>query len=258
MVSVQTRDIWFRYSGHSEFILKSVSWGVSNSQSIGVLGTNGSGKSTFLRLLAGIITSERGSVLINGKKVVGVETTRGLVSFVPENAKLFLVGPTGFRDLLRIDPDPDKVNRLINKYKLTDIINSKLYALSEGQRRLLALFAAFQLPCQILLFDEPTIGLDTSGRQLFTQLVGDATQAGKIVFIATNDSRLFSHVDKIIVLEGGGIKLNGMTRDILYRLEGESNLVPSQLVRTVKRLQSLYPNFPSVLHIEELNSVLSR
>lgn len=196
--------------------------------------------------------------MIDGKSVVGVKSTHRVVSFVPENAKLFLVGPTGLQDLLRIDPNPDKVDRLLSRYKLADIANSKLYTLSEGQRRLLALFAAFQLPRRILLFDEPTIGLDTSGRQLFTQLVSEATQAGRMVFIATNDSRLFSHVDKIVVLEGGGIKLDGMTRDILYRLEEETDLVPSQLVRTIKGFQSLYPNFPSVLHIEELNNLLSR
>lgn len=258
LVSIKAQNIWFRYPGQSQFVFESLSWNQTHSQAIGLIGTNGCGKSTFLRLIAGIIALERGKITINGKKVEGVNSTRKIISFVPENARLFLIGPTGNQDLLRIIPNSEKVRGLLTQHRLSEIAEKRLYALSEGQRRLLALFASFQLNRQILFFDEPTIGLDTESRQLFARLVHEATEAGKMVIIATNDPRLFSQVDKIVVLSNGVVKLEGSTQEILYRLEKETELVPNQLIRTISRFQTINRDFPSLVRIEDLNAYISR
>jgi len=201
MVKLEFQNIGFRYSSKDQFILENLNWTVQSSQIVGLLGTNGAGKSTLFKLILGILSSEKGKILINQTEINGTKSSKGLISFVPENAKLFLVGPTPRKDLVRILRNQTTVDKLLLKAELDHLADKKLYHLSEGQRRLFAIFNAFQLKRKILLFDEPTIGLDESGRNLFLRLLAKARQEDKLVIVASNDTRLFPYVDELAVLQ---------------------------------------------------------
>ena len=171
MVEVTVEDVWFKYPGAKDFVLQSFNWTSKKPRAIGLLGVNGCGKTTLMKLLAGILKPTHGEIRINGKLIKNVNSTKNIVGFVPENAKLFLVGPTIRKDLLRIIKDDNLVDSLLDEFKFAPLANKKLYHLSEGQRRLFAIFSSFYLPREILFFDEPTIGLDTRGRELFSHLI---------------------------------------------------------------------------------------
>ena len=77
-------------------------------ESVGLMGINGSGKSTLLKLILGIIKTKKGDVFVNNSKVKRIRVGKKQSVFVPENAKLFLVGPTPLRDLERLTKNKDE------------------------------------------------------------------------------------------------------------------------------------------------------
>ncbi|MFX0090885.1 MAG: ATP-binding cassette domain-containing protein [Candidatus Hodarchaeota archaeon] len=163
-IDISLEDLWFRYTGAKSFVLKSFTWKREEAGIIGLLGTNGCGKTTLLKLIAGTLRPTRGIIQINQKRVKGIKYTQKFVTYVPENAKLFLIGPTPRKDLSRIINNQETVNDLFNQYGFQEMVDKKLYHLSEGQRRLIAYFIAFQMPNKLLLFDEPTIGKQSYSR----------------------------------------------------------------------------------------------
>jgi len=257
MVSVEFNDVTFQYSKSVAPVLENFNWKATKPASIALLGENGAGKSTFLRLLAGFLDCSSGEIRINGRKVKGVDSIKQQVTFLPENSKLFLVGPTPKKDLMRIVDDENKVNKLYSRFDVQHLSDKKLYELSEGQRRLLAIIHGFQVPNKLLLLDEPTIGLDTRGRGILFQLLEEATAQGKLIIVATNDSRIFSKMDSILVVKDCKPVLSGPTKDIVYQLSSATELIPNQVVRLVQRLEKrLEKDIPHVLNITEFNQFI--
>jgi len=258
MVEIKVNDLWFKYPGSKNFILKSLNWCSSQPQAIGILGINGCGKTTFIRLLSGVLSPTKGTIIINQKLIRNANFTKNIVGFVPENAKLFLVGPTLRKDLARFITNDEIIDDLIREYKFEQFADVKLYHLSEGQRRLIAIFIAFQLKRQILFFDEPTIGLDTNGRLLFNHLIQKGIQDGKMIIVSTNDSRILPTFESLLVIRNGTILIEGTPKEVLFRLENETELIPNQIVRVVTRLNQLGEKIPHFISVSELNDALVR
>ncbi|MFW9991141.1 MAG: ATP-binding cassette domain-containing protein [Candidatus Odinarchaeota archaeon] len=259
MVTISLDDIWFRYQGAEDYILESFNWYFDGMRSIGLLGSNGSGKTTLLKILAGLLTPERGCMKINNKEVKGVKTTKKMVSYVPENAKLFLVGPTPRADLLRILKDKSTVDEIITEFKIDKLADSKLYHLSEGQRRVIAIINAFHLSRDLFLLDEPTIGLDAPSRSLLLELTEKAVQEGKLVILSTNDPRLFPRLDQLLVLNNNKICLQGSPVEVLFQLEKETGLLPNQIVRLIQSLeQETGKRLPRFTTAGEINRALQK
>jgi len=259
LVNVQFEDIWFRFPGSKNNILSSINWNIDMNGSIGILGTNGSGKTTFLKLIAGILSVSRGIIRIDDKIIKSTKNAKKKVIYVPENAKLFLIGPTPRKDLYRIIHDKNHADSLIDTFNFNKIADKKLYHLSEGQRRLFAIFSAFQTSSRIILLDEPTIALDSNGRNTLFELLRYAKSEKKLVLIATNDPRIYPITDELIVIHEGHLRLQGKPYEVLYRLEEETDLVPNQivsLINSVEREKGI--KIPHCISVKELNKILAR
>ena len=166
-------------------IEKEIQGWLDSREIIAIRGPRQSGKTTLLKLIAGIVAPSKGNILIDSKEIKK-RKLKDKVVFVPENARLFLVGPTLRKDLNRIIKEEEQTNGLIDQYGFNDLADKKLYHLSEGQRRLSAIFNAFQVPSQFILLDEPTVGLDSRGRLLLFHLFEKAKDKGKVVFVSSN------------------------------------------------------------------------
>ncbi|MCG3218041.1 MAG: ATP-binding cassette domain-containing protein [Candidatus Heimdallarchaeota archaeon] len=228
-------NVSFGYSKRRS-ILEQINWEVMEGTTIGLMGSNGTGKTTLLKLVAGLLRSSEGVVFFENEAIKGIKNTKGKVILVPENAKLFLIGPTPREDLEKVIA-PHEVVKLFKKYQIEHLLDKKLYHLSEGQRRLVAIICAFQFSQKVILLDEPTIGLDANGRGLLFNLLRKAKKEEKIVIVSSNDPRVFPEVDEIIVLENKQIILKGEPRKALYELEKKTKLVPNQIVRFIQELQ---------------------
>jgi len=258
MYEIIIKNISFAYSRNkqSKFKIKRINYRISTSKAIGLLGSNGSGKTTLIKLILGLLSPMEGEIFINNKKILGIKSTKEIISFVPENAKLFLIGPTAREDISRIIHDESIVDNLLISSKINENADKKLYHLSEGQRRIYAIFNSFQLNRSIYIFDEPTIGLDKNGRQLFLDLISKAKLQDKIIIVATNDSRLFSHFDELMVLEKGSLILSGNTNEVLYQLELKTKILPNQIVRLIQKLETKSnKKLPHFLSVEEFNQL---
>ena len=256
-VSVRLESIDFRYNSKTAMILKNIDLSLYVGQSIGLMGINGSGKSTLLKVISGINKTASGEIYLYNSKIKNIRQSKNHVILVPENAKLFLIGPTPFRDLSRIVKEPKTIRLLYEETALTHIMNKKLYHLSEGERRLFAIVNAFQFSDNIVIIDEPTIGLDKRGRKVLSNLIKNATARNRTVILASNDPRIFVDLDRLIVIQDGKICLDGNPREVLYELENKTNLIPNQIVCFIQMMEEKRQiKLPHFVNKNEINEFL--
>ncbi len=254
---ISLEKLCFKYNNKTNLILDNVDINFHEGESIGLMGINGSGKSTLLKLILGIIKANKGEVIVDKSKVKRIRAGKKQSVFVPENAKLFLVGPTPLIDLERLTNDKDEANKIYKKLELRRLMKRKLYHLSEGERRLYAIVNSFHLQKKIVLLDEPTIALDKKGREILEQLIVQAKEEKKTIILATNDPRIVTTFDRLIVLENGKMCLEGTPREVLYKLEKETNLIPNRTVRLLQKLEEERGiTIPKIINPEEFNQLL--
>lgn len=220
-----------------------------------MIGTNGSGKTTFIKLLLGLLKPTNGTIHLNGINTKKISVLKDFVAYLPENAKLILLGPTVRKDFQRTGIEENIIEEIMEKYKIASLADQKLYHLSEGQRRLCAITLLFNLPKKRILFiDEPTIGLDRLNRTKFLKAVDEARNKDQMVFISTNDPRILPYLDYLLVIGNGSILLEGSPKTVLYRLENETSILPNQIVRVLKSL-NVHKEFYFTT-IDELNDFI--
>ena len=254
---ISLNHVNFRYSNKSNWILKDINLQFKKGESIGLMGINGCGKSTLMKIILGVEKVKEGEVWSKGRRINNVRRGKKDSIYVPENAKLFLVGPTPVKDLERQLRNEEEVVEIYSKFKMQKLMKRKLYHLSEGERRLFALINSFHFQEDFILLDEPTIALDKKGRRILLELVKTATDNGNTIILASNDPRIVTSLDRLIVIEKGNICLDGPPREVLYNLEKHTNLIPNQTVRFIQKLEKETGlSLPRILNPREFNVLL--
>jgi ABC-2 type transport system ATP-binding protein len=154
----------------------------------GFLGPNGSGKTTTIRLLLGLIRPTRGSATILGIPVGDVERAHRHVGYVPGDVALWpqLTG-TEVLDLLgNVSGGVDVAFRAELLDRLDVDPSPRMRSFSKGNRQKIALVAAFMARPDVLLLDEPTAGLDPLMEEQFQQLARDAAARGQTIFLSSH------------------------------------------------------------------------
>ena len=205
----------------------------------------------------GLLKPTKGFIHLNGTNTKNFSVLKDFVAYLPENAKLILLGPTVRKDFQRMGLEENIIETIMEKYEIGSLSDQKLYHLSEGQRRLCAIILLFNLPGKKILFiDEPTIGLDRLNRKKFLKAVNEALSKDQMVFISTNDPRILPHLDHLLVIGNNSILIEGSPKTVLYRLENETSIIPNQIVRVLKSL-NVHKEF-SFTTVEELNDFIKR
>jgi biotin transport system ATP-binding protein len=190
-------------------VLRDVTF-ASNSKSIAVIGSNGSGKSTFARLLNGLVKPTSGEVLVYGN----TPDTR-LASFLFSNPDLQIVMPTVFEDVaytiagLKLKPEElrSRVQEALELVGLEDLEPANCHELSSGQKQLLALASAAIRKPQLLIADEPTNLLDLANSRKIAKLL--VTIPSTQLVLITHDLELAQTCDEAVWFEGGRLKQVG-------------------------------------------------
>lgn len=251
-------QITYSYPNTTIDTIRNLSINIKSGMIIGLVGMNGCGKTTLLRLITGILQPDIGVVIYNNKLISGTKFTRKIANIVFENSKLFLVGPSVIDDLSKIVGNKDYAKKLLIKNNLGHLLNKKIYHLSEGQRKIIAIFNSLHQDKEIFILDEPTIGLDQEGRNLIFSLMTELKKKDKIILIATNDMRLIPKFDRLIILKDGLINYEGSPQEVLFELEEKTSIIPNQTTRIVKRLKNNNIQIPAIIKYEELNSYLNK
>jgi ABC-2 type transport system ATP-binding protein len=200
----------------SKSVLTDVNFAVRPGELCVLLGPNGAGKSTAMALATGLESPDQGAVEIFGHKG-GSLSARRAVAFVPQEST-FPGASTG-REILNFVaahyPTSAKVENLCRTFQVDGFWDSPVRQLSGGQRRRLALAAAFLTQAPLIILDEPTTGLDHEARHQVFQQFKEYNQSGGTIFMTTHYlAEAEELAQRILVLNRGRIVRTGSPGEI--------------------------------------------
>ena len=178
---------------------------------IGVVGANGSGKSTFARLLNGLVVPTAGRVLVDGlDTATDVRAVRRRVGFVFQDPDAQIVHPTVAEDVAYglenqgVPPAEraERVAEVLDRYGLAGHADHPAHLLSGGQKQLLAIAGVLVMRPARIVFDEPTTLLDLVNARRVAALIGDLEQQ---VVVVTHQLDLLDGFDRVLVVDGGRV-----------------------------------------------------
>jgi biotin transport system ATP-binding protein len=223
MTAIGLRDASVRLGGR--LALESISLSLDH-QRIAVIGANGSGKSTFARLLGGLVSAESGSVSVMGLDPARHSAElRKRVSFVFSNPDAQIIMPTVAEDAafslrgerLPKDVTARRVAEALSEFGLSDLAEHPAHDLSGGQKQLLALCAALIRRPSLVIADEPTAYLDARNARLIADhLLADADRG---LVLVTHDLGLAARCDAAVLFDGGRLTAVGEPGDVIEQYE---------------------------------------
>ena len=175
---------WFRYEQDSPDVVKSLNLTLGRGEFLALLGGNGAGKSTTLKLLSGLKKPCRGEV-----------TVSGTLGMLPQNPQTLFVKKTVREDLFEIfsgsklpkAEQEERVARMVSLCRLGDLLDRHPYDLSGGEQQRTALAKVLLLQPEILLLDEPTKGLDAEFKQTLAEILRTLLALGVSLLMVSHD-----------------------------------------------------------------------
>ena len=238
---IEAQNVDYKYPDGYRAI-KNISLYVKEGEKLGIIGANGAGKSTMLKLLIGILSAESvkiiiNDILINKKNLKEIRKNVGFV-FQESDNQLFM--NTVYDDIvfgLRSSKESEeniklKVNTIIEKFQIEKLINKQIYKLSGGEKKIVAIAGIMIMNPEIILMDEVTSSLDPKSRRIVINLIKDLKET---IVIASHDLDMILDVcDRVLVLNNGEIIQEGQSYSILSnkKIMEESNLeLPLSLIK---------------------------
>lgn len=236
-MSITVKNLSYTYMPGTPFehqALKNVSFEIADGEFVGIIGHTGSGKSTLIQVISGLLDGAQGQVLIGGVDYMAKKADRkqlrrtlGVVFQYPEYQ---LFEETVEKDVAYGPrkmgiPESEIAGRV--RVALEHVgIDYELYkdkspfSLSGGQKRKIAIAGVLAMEPSILILDEPIAGLDPMGRENFMQLSRDLNETGiTILMISHNMDNLAEYAGRVLAMNGGELYLNGTPREVFAQEE---------------------------------------
>lgn len=191
-------------------IIDGISFSVENGKIVGLLGKNGSGKTTVLKMINDLLTIDEGEILICGEKIS--EKTKALVSFLPERSYLAtnqtVKNVFDYFEDFYADFDREKAESMLNDLKLD--LNSSLNKLSKGMKEKIQLVLVMSRHAKLFILDEPLGGVDPSTRDYILQTILKNLDKDSCLVITTHlVADVEKILDEVIFIDNGKIVLTG-------------------------------------------------
>ena len=195
-----------------------------------IVGPNGAGKSTFLSVLAGLLPTDSGTVLLEGKALHTwpARARAQRIAWLAQDANL--AGDLAGRDVVRLGRLPNfgylgspalydeaAVDAAMTDTDALAFADRRIEELSGGERQRVLLARAFASSADILLLDEPTVHLDAPHQRRLVELIRRRTRAGRLVISVLHDLTLALAADRILVLRDGRIAAEGSPDELALR-----------------------------------------
>ncbi|MHA7813577.1 MAG: metal ABC transporter ATP-binding protein [Phycisphaerales bacterium] len=217
--AVEIRDVGFSYppSGIGEQgleVLRGVTMRVESHSRLGILGPNGGGKSTLIKLILGMLDPGAGSIQVFGK-TPNQARREGLIGYLPQRIGADLDWPLSVEQVIAMplraklkpwkklsDEDQSSIDRAIELLEVDQLRDRRIGALSGGQLQRTMIARAISTRPRLLVLDEPTLGVDIAGQQRFSSLIDTISQElGLTTIVVTHDMRaLVAVADRVACL----------------------------------------------------------
>ena len=200
-------------------VLREVSFTARSGAALGLLGRNGAGKTTAIRIIMDVFPADTGDVLFDGKHIRQADVR---VGYLPEERGLYPKVPIGrqlsylarLRGLTRTEATAS-VHHWLDRLGMQDVHDKKLETLSKGNQQKIQLALALIADPQIIILDEPFSGLDPVNAQLLKDIVNEQVEKEKIVLFSSHQmGYVETFCDEVAILNGGSIILSGAIRTI--------------------------------------------
>lgn len=246
---IQIKDVKKSYKDVE--VLKGVDLEVEQGETFALLGSNGAGKTTMIKIMATLLKADTGSVVINGfdieKNSGGI---RSSISLTGQFAAIdeILTGRENLQMIakLRHLKNPNSIaDELINRFGMSEAADRRVSTYSGGMKRRIDIAMSLVGNPKIIFLDEPTTGLDPEARLEVWKIVKELTNSGTTVFLTTQYLEEAEQLaDKIAILHGGKIIA-------LDTLEGLKKLFPPAKVEYVEKEPTLEEIFLSIIGRKE-------
>lgn len=203
-----------RYGSH--WVLSDLNVSIAPGETVAVFGRNGSGKSTFLKMIATLIAPSTGRVRILDRDASDKSNVRGRVRMLGHEKQLYELltareNLSFAADLLGI-PSREReaaIGGLLNRFRIAEAADRRVGHLSEGTKKrvVLAKLLLGTDRTELFLLDEPHPTLDDEGRRILDELISEWKRLGKTILLSGHDrDSALRHADRVLVLEGGTIQ----------------------------------------------------
>lgn len=207
----------------SKTVIDNLSFEINKGETFGLLGSNGSGKTTILRALLGIYPATKGKLLINGKEFT--PELGGKIGYLPEERGLYkkenvLDVMTYFGQLKGVERQAAKEWSLeyLKRVDLADKAKMKIDKLSGGQQQKVQLGVTIMNNPEILILDEPTKGFDPINRRLLMDIIDEQKAKGSTVILITHDMAEVERLcDRLLLLKNGNKHAYGTVSEVLKK-----------------------------------------
>ncbi|MDR3549942.1 MAG: ABC transporter ATP-binding protein [Candidatus Babeliales bacterium] len=198
-------------------VLENVNISFSQKEAIGIIGLNGAGKTTFLKMLCGIIYPDNGSISINGLSVQSQRTDvmKNLGALLNGSRNLYwrlsawqnFVYFSGLKGVFG-DQLLERGKKLFETFDLWEVKDQKVETLSNGMRQKLSIACILSHNPNVILLDEPMLGLDASSQEKLEDFLINACQEeNKTIVIASHDQKTISKIcTRIITVQNGSVR----------------------------------------------------
>ena len=199
--------------------LDNIYFNIEGGKAFGILGRNGAGKTTFIRILLGIMNEDSGEILIDGQSIRSSKIKFG---YLPEERGLYLKYKVCdqllyFAELngLKKKEGEKIIREYLKLFKIEEYYNKKIEELSKGNKQKVQLIAAIIHDPDIIVLDEPFSGLDPVNVELFKEVIKNLLKNKKtIIFSSHQMNNVEEFCDYVILMKKGEIKLQGRIEDI--------------------------------------------
>ena len=200
-------------------VLTGVSFKAEGGKAFGLLGRNGAGKTTSIRILMDVFPANSGEVLIDGKPI---DYSKVGIGYLPEERglypkKIIIDQLTYFAELKGMSSKEavESIDYWLERLGMTEYRNKKLETLSKGNQQKIQLITALAHDPDIVILDEPFSGLDPVNAMLLKDVVKEQIAKGKIVLFSSHQmSYIEEFCDSIAILNNGVVALHGDLHDI--------------------------------------------
>jgi branched-chain amino acid transport system ATP-binding protein len=223
---LELKNLWVRYG--KKAAVRRLSLSVNKGDFVTILGANGAGKSTTLNAISGLVKVKKGQgeILFKGEKINGLKpgkiAARGIIQ-IPEGRKLFplltvrenlMMGAYLRNDRKGVQQSMDKALNLFPDLK--DKLGAEGRELSGGQQQMVAIARGLMAEPEVLMLDEPSLGLSPILRQMLAEKIKEIHQEGVTLVLVEQNARLGLMLASYgFVLENGELALQGKTSDLM-------------------------------------------